>query len=145
MPDVVAKLGRQVITYDDHRFVGDVGWRQDRQTFDAFSLGYDSQDLITANYNFVTQRNRIFAEEKDIDSRDHLLNLKYEFKTAKLVGYAYLLEEDNDSKLSHDTYGIRLAGGVNRGKDSDSLMQSKSPRNRNRKPCLTITGLPSID
>src|SRR5690606_27976497 len=27
--------GRQVITFDNHRFVGHVGWRQDRQTFDA--------------------------------------------------------------------------------------------------------------
>ncbi len=28
-----AKVGRQVITLDGHRFVGHVGWRQDRQTF----------------------------------------------------------------------------------------------------------------
>ena len=31
------KLGRQVLTLDNHRFVGHVGWRQDRQTFDALS------------------------------------------------------------------------------------------------------------
>jgi hypothetical protein len=33
------KIGRQVITMDNHRFVGHVGWRQDRQTFDALTLG----------------------------------------------------------------------------------------------------------
>ena len=30
---LTAKLGRQVLTYDNHRFIGHVGWRQDRQTF----------------------------------------------------------------------------------------------------------------
>ncbi|MFT5032545.1 MAG: hypothetical protein ACI9OO_000476, partial [Bacteroidia bacterium] len=35
---VTAKVGRQVIAYDGHRFVGHVGWRQDRQTFDSMRL-----------------------------------------------------------------------------------------------------------
>jgi len=34
----IAKLGRQVLTLDNHRYVGHVGWRQDRQTFDAATL-----------------------------------------------------------------------------------------------------------
>ncbi|MDP6207965.1 MAG: hypothetical protein QGG01_06645, partial [Roseibacillus sp.] len=29
------KLGRQIYTLDDHRFIGHVGWRQNIQTFDA--------------------------------------------------------------------------------------------------------------
>ena len=35
LPGTVAKIGRQVITVDNHRFVGHVGWRQNNQTFDA--------------------------------------------------------------------------------------------------------------
>jgi len=35
-----AKLGRQLITMDNHRFVGHVGWRQDRQTFDGITFTY---------------------------------------------------------------------------------------------------------
>ena len=35
---VTARLGRQVVSYDGHRFVGHVGWRQDRQTFDAMRV-----------------------------------------------------------------------------------------------------------
>jgi hypothetical protein len=36
--DLTAKLGRQVIVLNGHRFVGHVGWRQDKQNFDALSI-----------------------------------------------------------------------------------------------------------
>ena len=58
-----AKLGRQVITFDGHRFVGHVGWRQDRQTFDAASLNYKKDD-VTFTYAYVDKRNRIFGKKK---------------------------------------------------------------------------------
>src|SRR5262245_4464865 len=35
LPATTVTLGRQRIVLDDHRFVGDVGWRQNEQTFDA--------------------------------------------------------------------------------------------------------------
>ena len=104
-----AKLGRQVITFDGHRFVGHVGWRQDRQTFDAASLNYKKDD-VTFTYAYVDKRNRIFGEEKDLDSKDHLLNASYKTKTGKLVGYAYLLEVDNNTDNSLDTYGFSYNG-----------------------------------
>jgi len=60
--DVVGiKAGRQVITLDDHRFVGHVGWRQDRQTFDALNITVNPADKFTINYSHIGQRNRIFA------------------------------------------------------------------------------------
>ena len=34
----VVRLGRQRIVLDNHRFVGNVGWRQLEQTFDAISV-----------------------------------------------------------------------------------------------------------
>ena len=109
----LAKLGRQVITHDGHRFIGHVGWRQDRQTFDGVTLGYESDGLaLTGSY--VTQRNRIFAEEADIDSEDIFLNASYKFGTGKLVAYSYLLEQD-DNGPEIDTYGISYNGKFNAG------------------------------
>ena len=35
LPGTTLTLGRQRIVLDDHRFVGNVGWRQNEQTFDA--------------------------------------------------------------------------------------------------------------
>ena len=36
--DTTITLGRQRIVLDDHRFVGNVGWRQNEQTFDALRV-----------------------------------------------------------------------------------------------------------
>lgn len=106
---LTAKLGRQVFTLDDHRFVGHVGWRQDRQTFDGFSAVYSPVKDLTVTYAFLDQRNRIFAEAADINSSDHILHASYKVPAGTLKGYAHLLtNQDNDSDL--DTYGFSFAG-----------------------------------
>ena len=87
---VTAKAGRQVITMDNHRFVGHVGWRQDRQTFDGYSLNVTPMKNLSLDYAYLEQRNRIFGEEKDIDSKDQLLNASYKKQYGKITGYAYL-------------------------------------------------------
>ena len=109
-----AKLGRQVITMDGHRFVGHVGWRQDRQTFDAFSTKYTPIKDLTLQYVYITQRNRIFAQHADLDSKDHLVNAAYETTYGTLTGYGYLLEVDNNTgtKNALDTLGVSFAGSV---------------------------------
>jgi hypothetical protein len=111
-----AKLGRQLITMDNHRFVGHVGWRQDRQTFDGITFAYAPVKDLTLAYGYITQRNRIFADAKDIDSKDHLINASYKTSFGKVTGYGYLLEQDNGTENSLDTFGIRLNGGTTIGK-----------------------------
>ena len=111
---ITAKLGRQVITMDNHRFVGHVGWRQDKQTFDAASVAY-SKDKFNLSYAYITKRNRIFGEEADLDAKDHLFNASYKTGLGKLTGYTYLLEVDEGADNSLDTYGIRFAGAKKQG------------------------------
>ena len=105
-----AKIGRQVITLDDHRFVGHVAWRQDKQTFDALSGTYSPTKDLKVYYAYLDKRNRIFGEERDLDSKDHLFNISYQTPIGKLVGYSYLLEVDNGTDNSIDTYGAYLSG-----------------------------------
>lgn len=105
--DFSFKLGRQVYTLDGQRFVGHVGLRQDRQTFDAATFKYSPLKSLDINFAFIDQRNRIFAEAVDVDSEDTLLNLSYKSPFGKLTGYGYLLKVDS-SKI--DTYGISLKG-----------------------------------
>lgn len=113
---VTAKLGRQVITMDGHRFVGHVGWRQDRQTFDALSVAYAPVKDLSVKYAYITQRNRIFAQAADFDAKDHLLNVSYNTSAGKLVGYSYMLEIDNDTDNALDTYGASFTGSTKAGK-----------------------------
>ncbi|WP_394223666.1 alginate export family protein [Alteromonas gracilis] len=104
------RLGRQVIALDDHRFIGHVGWRQDRQTFDAISAKYNLSDNLELFYSYMYKRNRIFAEAADLDSKDHIVHASYMSKVGKFVGYAYLLEVDNDTDNALDTYGMSYDG-----------------------------------
>ena len=105
-----AKIGRQVIAWDGQRHIGHVGWRQDRQTFDGFSAKYNPIEALTLNYAYLTQRNRIFAEAQDQDSKDHLLNAAYLTSVGKLTAYGYLLELDNSTDNALDTYGVSFVG-----------------------------------
>lgn len=109
---LTGKFGRQVITMDNHRFVGHVGWRQDRQTFDALTLGYQLSEATKVSYAYLSKRNRIFSDEKDVDAKDHLLNISHKLPAGKLTGYAYLLEEDKAGGTAIDTFGVRYAGSA---------------------------------
>jgi len=108
----VAKLGRQVITFDNHRFIGHVGWRQDRQTFDGITAQFSPIENLSVTYAFVNQRNRIFAESTDLDSKDHFLNAGYTTSLGKLTGYGYLFEVDSNTNNKLDTYGLRFSGAT---------------------------------
>ena len=110
-----AKLGRQVFTLDGHRFVGHVGWRQDRQTFDGVVLDYRPSNKFTLTASYITKRNRIFADKSDIDSKDTILHSSYKTAFGKVTGYAHLLEVDSGLANSLDTYGINFSGAKKSG------------------------------
>jgi hypothetical protein len=114
------KLGRQVIALDGHRHVGHVGWRQDRQTFDAATVIYAINEKLKVQYSYLNQRNRIFAEAADLDSNDHLLNLNYKTDYGMLTAYSYLLEIDNDTNNSLDTHGASFKGATKAAKKGDT-------------------------
>ncbi|KXI30692.1 alginate export family protein [Paraglaciecola hydrolytica] len=110
-----AKLGRQVIAWDGQRFIGHVGWRQDRQTYDGISAKYNPTKELTLNYAYLTQRNRIFAEALDQDSKDHLFNAAYKTSVGTVTAYGYLLELDNSTDNALDTYGVSFSGSSTAG------------------------------
>ena len=107
---LTAKVGRQVLALDGHRFIGHVGWRQDRQTFDAAVINYTPTPGLNVNLSYIDQRNRIFSDEADLDSQDVIINSSYQVPFGKVVAYAYLLEVDNDTDNSLDTYGVSFTG-----------------------------------
>lgn len=112
---LTAKVGRQVITLGNHRFVGHVGWRQDRQTYDGLRLDLKPMEDLNVMYAFLGERNRIFADAGDVDSKDHLLNANYKTPLGKLTGYTYLLEIDDDTDNALDTIGLRFDGSNEAG------------------------------
>jgi hypothetical protein len=102
-----ATLGRQRIIFDNARFIGNVGWRQNEQTFDAARIDVTAVENLTATYAYVSQRNDIFYNDTEV--KDHLLNIGYQIPAGKVSTYAYLLEDANSEK-TFDTFGLRFSG-----------------------------------
>jgi hypothetical protein len=112
--EATVKLGRQVIVLDNHRFVGDVGWRQNQQTFDAASFLWKPVERLALTYAFVDNVNRVFGDDSpqgDHRMASHLVNAGYDVAgLGRVTGYAYLLDYDSVDALSSSTVGGRLAG-----------------------------------
>jgi hypothetical protein len=125
------KAGRQRIALDNHRFIGDVGWRQNMQTFDAAGLELKPVKDLSFYYGYLWEVNRVFgdvgfppppspaANNCDFESDSHLLNVSYSgWKYGRFVGYAYLLDLglDNGAVTQNDnscaTYGGYFAGSA---------------------------------
>lgn len=125
------KAGRQRIALDNHRFVGDVGWRQNMQTFDAATLEVKPVKDLSFYYGYLWEVNRVFgdvgfppppspaANNRDFESDSHLINVAYSgWKSGRFVGYAYLLDLDLDSGAATQydnscaTYGGYFAGSA---------------------------------
>ncbi len=115
--DAQAAVGRQRIKLDDDRFVGNVGWRQNEQTYDAAQASTSfGIEHLTAQYGYIDDVRRIFgddgsAAQADFDSDSHWVRLGYDrWAFAKVVLFAYLWDFDNSRVNSADTYGIRVTG-----------------------------------
>jgi hypothetical protein len=105
-------LGRQRLILDDARFVGNVGWRQNEQTYDGLSAKI-AADAFTADLAYFHQVNRIFGPDSPNGTWDGdivLLNASKTLQVGKLTAFAYRLEFDEAAGASNETLGIRLTG-----------------------------------
>jgi len=105
------KLGRQRVILDNARFVGNVGWRQNEQTFDALAYinsSFDDVSILLAN---VAQVNTILGGS--VNTNTNLFNIGID-KTAigKITAYAYSIDLDNSSANDTLTLGARLKGSA---------------------------------
>ncbi len=103
------KWGRQRLILDNARFVGNVGWRQNEQTYDAFAIINQSLPDTTAIYAYVYNVNGITGGDEDVQA--HILNIGYSgLGAGKLSGYGYFIEFVNRPADSQQTLGLRFAG-----------------------------------
>lgn len=123
-------LGRQTIIFDDQRFIGDVGFRQNSQTFDGLSISLESVSGLSIDYTYINQVNRIFGDKagsrlssKDVrfgslngqrpavefgdhDVDGHLIHIKYDgWDYVNLTSFAYWVHNKDFSPFSNRTVG----------------------------------------
>ena len=106
-------LGRQRIIFENARFIGNVGWRQNEQTFDAARyqgfLGPAEVNLV-----YLNNVNRIFGEHHPrlSDSRldGYLVHVAFTpLPGLKLVGFSYHLDFLNGA-AAHRVSGLSAKG-----------------------------------
>lgn len=115
--DTLFKYGRQRIILDNARFVGNVGWRQNEQTFDGITVR--NTGLVpdtTLFYSFLHNVNRVVGDDHpagDWDSENHLVNASYSgWEYGTVTAYSYILANKDSAANSSATYGASFAGSA---------------------------------
>jgi len=113
------KLGRQRIVLNNHRFIGDVGWRQNIQTYDGISVSSNAVPRTDIFYSYVTTVRRIFGDDVAAGRHDtniHILNGKIRLADGWSVSpYFYGIDNDSNASFSTSTLGARIGGDLEIG------------------------------
>lgn len=109
------KLGRQRIVRDAGRFIGDVAWRQNHQTYDAVTVARESgkAHFFTA---YIDRVNRIFGDDhpaplnREFEMQSWLGEVEVPFEPGSIAGIVHFLEFRNNPLQSHQNAGLRWLG-----------------------------------
>ena len=102
--------GRQRIVLNNARFVGNVGFRQNEQTFDALRLEARPFEHAAFTYVYIDNVRRIFGDDSaqgEWDSDSHVLQADLDLPVGRLSAYGLLLDFQNAPAQSSQTYGLR--------------------------------------
>jgi hypothetical protein len=116
--------GRQVINLDNQRFVGNVGWRQNDQTYDAVTLKLGALPRTQLFLSYVGNVNRVTGPDNgalpaNLRGDTGFLNARVDLGVAGAVTlFDYLLKFDDDDhyppaaseNLSSNSYGLYYTG-----------------------------------
>jgi len=121
-------LGRQVVNLDNARFIGNVGWRQIEQTFNALTVVNTSLPDTRITAGEIVQVNRVFGDYSPHTSgplagkmkmHSPIVNVSYGgWQYAQLTGYGYFLNYDPETLFTANstrTEGLRLKGSAPAG------------------------------
>jgi hypothetical protein len=113
--DATLTLGRQRVILGDARYLGNVGFRQNEQTFDAVRATLQQVENLTVNYLYLDRVHRIFGDDHpagDWDLDGHVVTADYTAPAGQLSGFAYLIDNQDAMALSTATYGVRWQGEI---------------------------------
>jgi hypothetical protein len=105
-----AVVGRQRITLGNARFVGNVGFRQNEQTFDAVRASTRVRERATLTYIYVDRVRRIFGDDSpqgEWDSDSHIAYADINLPLGRLSVYGLALDFQEAPAQSSQTYGAR--------------------------------------
>lgn len=145
-PVLAVTAGRQRIGFDDERFVGSVGFRQNGQSYDAVRAEITPLKGVKADLAYAWSVRTIWgidgagARQQAVSGDNLFGNLSVATPAGKLSGFAYLVDQDEAAmqgfRMSSQSYGARLEGARPFGKTKIAYQlsyarQSDAHRNPN--------------
>ena len=130
-----AIAGRQVINFDNQRWVGSVGWRQNDQTFDGARASAKLGKNFSADYFYAWRVNRIFGPDSPQgiwrDNDIHAARLSANpGKIGTVTAYAYWLDIPDAPAANSKTFGVRLSGSQELGGGAKLLYAGEYARQK---------------
>lgn len=113
--EVEVVAGRQAVNFDNQRWIGSVGWRQNDQTLDAARVTVKPFKGVALDYGYAWRVNRVFGPDSAQgiwrDNDIHMVRASIEAKPVGTVtAYGYFLDLPDAPLSSSKTIGVRLAG-----------------------------------
>ncbi len=109
-----ATIGRQRIVLDNARFVGNVGWRQNEQTYDAVR-GQAKLGPVTLDATYAISQRTVFGTDslnEHFDGDFVFLNGGVDTKAVDAKAFAYLIDYDTRLAFSSQTYGVLASAAI---------------------------------
>jgi hypothetical protein len=112
-----ARIGRQRLIEDNVRFLGNVGFRQLEQTFDAITLGWQPAQDWRVDLRWLDKAHRVFGPSNpnpllaEAELNAWMGTLTHDFGPVKSALYAHRIAFD-DRPASHRNLGLRLTGDL---------------------------------
>jgi Alginate export len=125
--------GRQAVNFDNQRWIGSVGWRQNDQTLDAARITARPVTGAGLDYLYAWRVNRVFGPDSPQgiwrDTDIHGVRAAYAIKdVGTLSAYGYWLEVPSQPSSSSRTLGVRMAGELPVGGKSTFLYAAEYAR-----------------
>jgi len=115
--NTLIKFGRQRMVLDNSRFIGNVGWRQNEQTYDALTVINTSLQDTEVVLSYVNNVQTIFGTHFKADVP--IFNVKYTgLSFGDVTAYGYFVDVAESGATDRDTLGLRFDGST---KVSDDL------------------------
>jgi len=105
------RFGLQEIVVDNSRFIGNVGWRQNHQSFEAGRVAFNGVKNLKLDFSYIGRQRNIFGGSKPMDTMH--FGAGYTFGgIGTLKGYALILdyEREADMAVNSTTYGVFFDG-----------------------------------
>lgn len=106
-----AKYGRQRLIFDNARYLGNVGWRQNEQTFDGALVSNSFLPKTTVDLAHISNVNSFTGT--DISMRGEIIRIgNTALPYLNLVAYGYLFDYrlNNANRQDTQTLGLRTTG-----------------------------------